>query len=204
MGRVEIADNLLVALREEAKTRFCADDPSNLLEGIVRRHLLDVSAPGFERDPLTGLGTRQALRVRIERATFGLSWADRSFYEEKFLCIDLSRFKEYVAAVGNVEADVVLRELATALERHFGKEDTYRFGGDEFVVVLANRPVWLPEAPQRVVLAHTVVEVAIHRNQRRSGHVSKWVQTHLEGGILASRPEGTNVTCSDPVWLAQT
>jgi diguanylate cyclase (GGDEF)-like protein len=204
MGTVEIADNLLGALKEEAKTRFVTDDPSNLLGGIVRQHLLDVCAPGFERDPMTGVGTRQALRVRIERAMFGLSWADRSVYQEKFLCIDVFKFKEYVAAVGNVEADVVLRELAAALGRHFGDQDTYRFGGDEFVVVLGSREAWLPEAPQRVVVAHAVVEVAIHRNQHRSGHVSRWIQTHLEGGILASSPEGTHLTCLDPIWLAQT
>jgi hypothetical protein len=48
------------------------------------------------------------------------------------------------------------------------------------------------------------VEVAIHRNQHRSGHVSRWIQTHLEGGILASSPEGTHLTCLDPIWLAQT
>jgi hypothetical protein len=81
MATVEIPDDVLASLRADARARNMTDDPSALVVGIVRRHLAEVCAPGFDRDALTGLGTRQGLRARINRATFGSSWSDRSTYE---------------------------------------------------------------------------------------------------------------------------
>ena len=139
MANVEIPDDVLEALLADARVRNMRDDPSGIVVGIVRRHLADVCAPGFDRDGLTGLGTRQGLRARINGATFGSSWNDRSLYRERFLCIDLDYFKKYLDVHGLMAGDAVLRHLAELLQDHFGRDHVYRFGGDEFVVVLGDR-----------------------------------------------------------------
>jgi diguanylate cyclase (GGDEF)-like protein len=203
MATLEIPDDVLAALRADARARNLTDDPAGLVVGVVRRHLAEVCAPGFDHDPLTGLGTRQGLRARINRATFGSSWTDRSTYRERFLCIDLDYFKKYLDVHGLSAGDVVLRRLAKLLADHFGQNDVYRFGGDEFVVVLGDRAPWVPEAPTDVNVTHTVVEVALHRSRHRNHHVNKWIEMHLDAGVLASKSEGARIECGDPIWLAE-
>jgi diguanylate cyclase (GGDEF)-like protein len=203
MATVELPDDVLEALRADARARNMSDNPSGLVVDIVRRHLADVCAPGFDRDGLTGLGTRQGLRIRINRATFGSSWKDHSVYRERFLCIDLDYFKKYLDVHGLSAGDVVLRRLAELLAGQFGQSDVYRFGGDEFVVVLGDRAVWVPEAPVDVNVTYTVVEVALQRSQHRNHHVNRWIEMHLDAGVLASKPEGARIECGDPIWLGQ-
>lgn len=202
MASVEIPDDVLEALRADARVRNMTDNPSGLVVDIVRRHLADVCAPGFESDGLTGLGTRQGLRARINGATFGSSWNDRSLYRERFLCIDLDHFKKYLDVHGLMAGDAVLRHLAELLQDHFGRDRVYRFGGDEFVVVLGDRAAWVPEAPADVTVTYAVVEVALHRSQHRNHHVNRWIELHLDSGILASKP-GVNIACGDPLWLVE-
>jgi diguanylate cyclase (GGDEF)-like protein len=203
MAAVEIPDDLLAALRAHMKARNVGDDVSRQVVGLVRHHLADGCAPGFDRDGLTGAGTRQGLRARINRATFGSSWNDRSIYHERFLCIDLDYFKKYLDVHGLTAGDAVLRRLAELLQGHFGRDDVYRFGGDEFVVVLGDRAAWLPDALADVTVTYTVVEVALHRNQHRNHHVNKWIEMHLDAGVLASKPDAARIECGDPIWLAE-
>jgi len=203
MATVEIPDDVLEALRVQAKATLLTDDPSGLLMQIVRGYLADVCAPGFDRDGLTGALTRQRLRDRVTKATHGASWQDRSIYSERFLCIDLDKFKRYLDVHGMQVADVVLRGLGHDLQNHYGKDDVYRVGGDEFVVVLGDRDAWLPDAPQDVTFAHAIVEVALHRNQRRNHNIYGWIETHLKAGVLSSKPGGMLIECGDPVWYEE-
>lgn len=203
MATVEIPDDVLEALRAQAKARLLTDDPSSLLVQLARRYLADVCAPGFDQDGLTGSLTRHRLRERINGASFGSSSKDRSLYRERFLCIDLDNFKKYLDVHGLSEGDVVLRRLAHELQDRYGKDDVYRFGGDEFAVVLGDREPWLPVAPSGVTLTHAIVDVAVRRNQRRNHHINRWIEMHLDTAILASTPEGTRIECGDPIWLVQ-
>jgi GGDEF domain-containing protein len=201
MGTVEIPDDLLDALKAEAKRRFLSDDASPVVVQLARGYLVDVCASGFDRDPLTGSLTRQRLRERINEATFGSSWKDASLYRDRFLCIDLDNFKKYLDVHGLTAGDVVLRELARTLQAYYGAEDVYRFGGDEFVIVLGDREPWLPGPFPEVTLTHAIVSVALHRSQHRNHHINRWIELHLDAGVLASRPDGTPIDCTDPIWL---
>jgi diguanylate cyclase (GGDEF)-like protein len=203
MATVEIPDDVLEALRSQSKRRLLRDDPTPLVEQLLRAYLTDVCAPGFDRDGLTGSLTRQRLRERVNKATFGSSWKDRSTYREQFLCVDLDNFKRYLDIHGLSDGDVVLRQVAHDLQAHYGEDDVYRFGGDEFVVVLGDREPWLPDAPADVTITHAVVDVALRRNQHRNHHIDRWIEMHLDAGVLASKPEGRRIDCGDPIWLDQ-
>jgi diguanylate cyclase (GGDEF)-like protein len=200
MAKIEISDEVLAALQAKAQA-LGRSDSSALLLDLARQYLVGVCAPGFDRDPLTGLRTRSGLKARLRAAAHGSSWKDTTLYQERFLCVDLDKFKRYLEVHGLRAGDVVLRGLGDGLRDHFSGEDVYRFGGDELVVVLAGREPWLPEVQTDVTLSHTIVEVALHRNPARSHFLEAWIETHLDGAMLLASRGGSRLACEDPPWL---
>lgn len=86
-------------------------------------------------DPLTGAFNRRHMREMLFTAVerhrrFG----DRA----SLLMIDIDRFKALNEAGGHAFGDHVLRSVADAVRRRLRRVDAlFRFGGDEFVVLLA-------------------------------------------------------------------
>ncbi len=84
-------------------------------------------------DPLTGLGNRGGMQVdlstRIAQAT------ERE--PLTLLLLDLNGFKRYNDTFGHPEGDLLLARLGRQLREAVGEDGTaYRFGGDEFCVLL--------------------------------------------------------------------
>ena len=78
-------------------------------------------------DSLTGLRNRLALRQ------------DYPAYEGKgmnVIMLDLDNFKSINDRFGHYEGDRVLKETGAGLIRIFGKDHCYRYGGDEFLILL--------------------------------------------------------------------
>ena len=89
----------------------------------------------LERDPLTGVLTRQAL---LDRAAAALAVADRDRRREYCLAmLDLDRFKEINDRYGHPAGDRVLAALGGLLSRSLRMGDAVgRYGGEEFALVL--------------------------------------------------------------------
>lgn len=82
-------------------------------------------------DTLTGLGNRRLL----ERVAKRLIAGERDF---ALLSLDLDFFKAVNDSLGHAAGDHVLRAAAQAMLEEIRSEDTVlRFGGDEFVLILA-------------------------------------------------------------------
>jgi diguanylate cyclase (GGDEF)-like protein/PAS domain S-box-containing protein len=112
------------------------------------------------RDPLTGLGNR--LRLEEDLATYD---ARRVRYGHSYcvLLCDLDHFKALNDRHGHQAGDRVLREVAATLQRGSRSSDAvYRYGGEEFLVLLAEQTLdrtlivceRLREAVQALGLAH--------------------------------------------------
>lgn len=87
-------------------------------------------------DPLTEIYNRRSLE---EMASRFISHARRLHKPLTFLLIDVDRFKEVNTRFGHLTGDVVLAEIAGLLKNSVrGSDAVVRYGGDEFLVILAD------------------------------------------------------------------
>ena len=85
-------------------------------------------------DPLTGLGNRRAFDERLDRA---IDHARLRAEPLSVIVSDLDDFKEINDAYGHLNGDAVLRTAAAAMRAAVRDADAcYRWGGDEFAVLL--------------------------------------------------------------------
>jgi len=114
-------------------------------------------------DPLTEVYNRRSLEDMAGRF---ISHARRLQSPLTFMMIDVDRFKEVNSRFGHLTGDLVLSEVATILKSSVrGSDAVVRYGGDEFLVILADTST---------LDARTVVD-------RIKAHVKDWNdQGHLE------------------------
>ncbi|HLY36187.1 MAG TPA: GGDEF domain-containing protein, partial [Candidatus Limnocylindria bacterium] len=99
-------------------------------QGRVRRMLSDLS----RIDPLTGVFNRGQMYPTLEQEVRRTRRSTRSF---SVLMIDLDGLKAVNDSLGHHRGDEVLRSLGRAIRGNIRTVDTaYRYGGDEFVVLL--------------------------------------------------------------------
>lgn len=81
-------------------------------------------------DPLTGLGNRRALDVRVKQLA-------QSAGSTGVLAVDIDHFKRVNDTYGHDAGDLMIRRLAEVMRRAVrGDDGVYRVGGEEFAVVL--------------------------------------------------------------------
>jgi diguanylate cyclase (GGDEF)-like protein len=89
-------------------------------------------------DPLTEIYNRRSLEDMAGRF---ISHARRLQKPLSFILIDVDRFKEVNTRFGHLTGDVVLSEIAGLLKNSVrGSDAVVRYGGDEFLVILADTP----------------------------------------------------------------
>jgi diguanylate cyclase (GGDEF)-like protein len=122
-----------------------AADLLGLLSDITARKEEEArraSAP--PTDTLTGLGNRVALMAALDGPPFPLGL---------LALLDLDRFKNIHASVGDAGGDAVLRGTAERLTRRFGQEaQIFRVGGDAFALLFP-QPRLSPEALGEALVA---------------------------------------------------
>lgn len=86
------------------------------------------------RDPLTGLYNRRHLNDTLERE---LARAARQAHSVGVIMLDIDYFKQFNDAYGHVAGDGLLRDLGRTMPCLIRDTDTaYRYGGEEFVIIL--------------------------------------------------------------------
>ncbi|AGA33075.1 diguanylate cyclase/phosphodiesterase (GGDEF & EAL domains) with PAS/PAC sensor(s) [Thioalkalivibrio nitratireducens DSM 14787] len=86
-------------------------------------------------DALTGLPNRRLLLDRLQQA---LASSQRNRCHGALMFLDLDRFKDLNDTLGHDHGDLLLKEVAQRLREQVRQSDTVaRFGGDEFVVIVA-------------------------------------------------------------------
>jgi diguanylate cyclase len=88
------------------------------------------------KDPLTGLDNRRGLEKELQ---FALSSRHNSSADWALLVMDLDNFKYINDTLGHAEGDRVLCDLAHLISSSIRFSDyAFRYGGDEFVILLSN------------------------------------------------------------------
>jgi diguanylate cyclase (GGDEF)-like protein len=126
---------------------------------IVRNHLalLDYG----ERDTLTGLLNRKTFEAQFEKLRLDLAADAHSRTSDCWIGVcDIDHFKAVNDGYGHVIGDEVLLLVSQIIQRNFRGEDrVYRFGGEEFVVLLRDTP----ETATAAVMERLRAAIAAHR-----------------------------------------
>lgn len=92
----------------------------------------------IDKDPLTGAYNRRKFDRDLELV---IAMSDRTDIGTSLLMIDIDHFKSYNDEYGHQKGDQVLREVTRCIEknlRDYDKIHIYRYGGEEFVVIIPN------------------------------------------------------------------
>ena len=98
-----------------------------------RHHQLTDARMQAATDPLTGLGNHRAFHKRIRDEIAG---AEDTGVGVGLILFDIDNFKGFNDSLGHLAGDEILRSLAVTLNGAIKPEDAYRYGGDEFAVLM--------------------------------------------------------------------
>ncbi|MGQ9801368.1 MAG: diguanylate cyclase [Candidatus Saccharicenans sp.] len=154
---------------------------SNNAALISARHESRMYANEALTDPLTGVGNRRFLDLKIKSHLFEFSASGISF---GVLFLDIDHFKKFNDRYGHAVGDQVLQVVANTLKSNIRSSDTVgRWGGEEFVCLLET-----VEERMLTALAEKLRELI--RSSRPADLDPSVVITVSVGGTLA-RPEDT-------------
>ena len=88
-----------------------------------------------ENDQLTGMKNRNSYELKLQNDSFPDAGS--------LFCVfvDVNGLHELNNTQGHAAGDRMLQYVATSMQAFFGKDDTYRIGGDEYVVLGQNLPM---------------------------------------------------------------
>jgi len=132
----------LIDIAQEAQEVEHDGESDMPLLSVIRRLKREARAAGF--DGLTGMRSRSSFNEAIERqlASWRRAMAEGSEQEHfSLLFLDIDHFKEVNEAHGHLSGDRVLERVGHVLKQlRRGIDTAYRFGGEEFVVLLPRTP----------------------------------------------------------------
>lgn len=120
------------------------------------------------QDPLTRLGNRLRMREDLEALQ---SRAERYGHDYAVVLCDVDHFKAYNDSYGHLAGDDVLQRVSAAISSSLrGGDAAYRYGGEEFLIVLPEQTV---EAAVTIAdrLRQTIEDLAIPHDANPPGNV---------------------------------
>lgn len=118
-------------------------------------------------DPLTGLGNRRALDLRLEEE---ISRCSRGGHSVTVLMIDVDKLKVINDEQGHKAGDRALQTVSYAIRRSTRVSDVVgRWGGDEFLVIASDTSEQDAKALADRILAATARDCLVHPGHRPVG-----------------------------------
>jgi diguanylate cyclase (GGDEF)-like protein len=96
------------------------------------RQLLEARAQAAS-DPLTGLLNHRKFHQKVREV---VEEEEQNSQPVGLIMLDVDNFKQVNDQLGHLKGDEVLRELASTIAEVAGQDNGYRYGGDEFSVLL--------------------------------------------------------------------
>ena len=153
---------LLVAWLAQDLTKRAQIAQFQAIAEMQQRHLRTEQAL---RDRLTGVYNRAAL---LESAAHYMNRAERGGEPLALVVMDLDRFHELNNKFGHIAGDLALASFAHVLQGSIrGSDVAARYGGDEFVLLLAETA---PEGAE-VVIRRVEEQLGAYNDQAAEGHI---------------------------------
>ncbi len=133
-SRIWISENAHAVLSPEGALQYYEGTVEDITQRRQHQAELEYQAT---HDPLTGLPNRNLLQDRLNQAMGG---SRRSGRQVAVAFVDLDNFKIINDSLGHAVGDRLLQVMARRLSRSLREVDTVaRYGGDEFVLILADQ-----------------------------------------------------------------
>ncbi len=186
-------DIIEVGASDFIRKPFSSDELEAKLNRISReRSLLAELKHLSTRDCLTGLYSRGQFEKNLRHE---LARALRQQYDLFLLLIDVDNFKPYNDKHGHQQGDNLIRELAKIIAGNIRKDvdSAYRYGGDEFAVVLPQvQRQQAHEVAERILtsykarnLEHTSISIGLAKLKGSSDLLEEGVWTLLRKADIA-------------------
>ena len=142
------------------------------IQNRQRDQLLNYSA----KDGLTGAGNRRALDQKLQQV---IQMQNRNKAINSLIILDLDNFKQVNDELGHAAGDEVLKRICASIQGRIRVTDSlYRYGGDEFVVFVAEA-----DEPTCLRLAEDL-RARVHKTEQDAGSnvsISLGIATYAEG-----------------------
>ncbi len=183
-----VRTHMVAAERVTALHRRLVDTQAQLKQ--ANRELLSLSLT----DTLTGLGNRRRMEEDLTRTHARALRVGRSY---GLMLFDIDHFKLYNDRYGHVAGDDALRQIARCLDESARMdESTYRYGGEEFLVLLPDST--LKDATNAAERIRQVVTDTAIVHEARSGGPPLLT---LSGGVCCWSP-GSELSGPDVIYEA--
>ena len=150
----------------------------------LQREVIQRNTEALQRqaytDALTGLANRNLFNDRMEQAVI---YAHRAQRVAAVIILDLDRFKTINDTLGHNQGDALLQTVAQRLQSCVREGDTVaRWGGDEFVVVLADMAHDSDILAVAQEILHTLAQPIVLQGQTLTGCASMGVSVYPRDG----------------------
>lgn len=152
---------------------------------IAQRRLMEAQLREMTiTDDLTKLYN---MRHFYEQLQLEMDRASRYKHSLSLLLLDVDRFKQYNDTYGHLEGDKILIRLSEVIRDCLRKSDSaFRYGGDEFIVILPNTPgTEAKKVAERIIASFPVQESKDTQKGRVINTLSVGVVQYEEGEELS-------------------
>jgi len=187
---VKISKELLAKYKIFLKQYWGSNKFEESIEELIEDQLRKNLVPAYDRDALTGCKNRFHIKYDFESAVWQAENAD---FQTKYICLDVVHFKDYLDYYGIQAGDQKLIDIARRIESRYPQKNLYRYGGDEFVLELADeefKPIDVPD----VLLKYSVVDIVVKWSKYRKRNFEREIYHYLETGFFEASIKGTLVS----------
>jgi diguanylate cyclase (GGDEF)-like protein len=149
----------------------------------------------IEKDPLTGVYNRRKFDNDIKLL---IAMSERTTMGCGLLIIDIDNFKDFNDKFGHFEGDQLLRKVTQNIEqslRNYDKIHIYRYGGEEFVVIIpdtsSNNALAIGERLRKNVkkACDVTVSIGVSHYKELAGNINELI-TNADKALYEAKRKG--------------
>ena len=172
------------ALQLERKKRLCSRLADHLSLALANLSLQEKLKLKSIQDSLTGLANRRHMEEILQRQFFRML---RHNTPCSIIMLDVDHFKKFNDTYGHDMGDCILKELGRYLkEKSRGEDLACRYGGEEFIIILAGTDIEQAAKKAEKVRAEIAETIAIP-------FLSEFLHVTVSVGVATSPTHGRSV-----------